>query len=467
MMIRVRARIPVHIMPKSMGQYFRMKSTAEASSASSDFLIPGFATVAGTEAFVSKAQLPLHHRFNRSQLCINPIIHGPPTRIVPATEEMQLLAQSLALNFSNCAYVYEHASGTYGARQRRSAMQRSSDKPASEWYQPGLHDVLQACKMPREQFVALAGLGRLPSGWAAGATREPEPASVSDLLTERLADACQLSGLRRIDFALLEVTDTDFVDGIVPGLDEALAWLGGAVEAELLQGFGVFIDTRPYSMHTPPQATSGPLAMYPSEMENRLSLQGSYCELVAYNISPTSAIPATYPMLPASLDQYNPAEYAEEGLNEINPFNTTLSRMSIDGFLARRGRGDGDVEGVTLPPGDTAKLTRILGYDEIQQREELHSGMAFPLASPPEGVQSEAAELICQVLDDLCPPLRSTPRLQDKTLRTILSIGIDCVVADADLAPLLGKLDVNPTQMLHSDDTDGLFGVFMLPEELT
>lgn len=448
-----------------MGQHLRMKSTADASAASPDFLMPGFATVAGTEAFVSKAQLPLHHRFHRTQLCINPVIHGPPTRIVPALEEMQLLAQSLALNSSNCAYVYEHSSGTYGVRQRRSALRKDNEKPATEWYQPGLCDVLQACKMPREQFVALAGLGRLPHHLADGAENGPASFCVSEILTERLANACQLSGLRRIDFALLEVSDADFVDGIVPGLDEALAWLGGAVEAEVLQGFGIFIDTRPYSLHTPPQATSGPLAMYPSETENRLSLPGSYCELVAYNISPTSAIPATYPMLPASLEQYNPAEYAEEGLKELNPLDRTLSRMSIDGFLARRGRGTDDVEDVT--PGDTAKLTQMLGHDELQQREELHSGMAFPLASPPGDMQSDAAELICQALDEMCPPLRSSPRLQDKTLRAVLSIGIDCIVADADLAPLLGQIQVHPEQMLHSDDTDGIFGVFMLPEELT
>jgi len=452
------------------GHRFRMMSTSNVNADSSDFLIPGFATVAGTEDFVSQAALPLHHRFHRTRLCISPVIHGPSTRIVPALEEMQLLAQSLAVNCINCAYVYEHASGTYGVRQRQSAVPQDTKRAAADWHQRGLREVLQACNVPRVKFVALAGLGRVPrtpqrhdlpeidSGGA------EEAQSVSDIFTERLADACQLSGLRRIDFALLEVNDVDFEDGIVPGLDEALAWMNGAVEAELLQGFGVFINIRPYALHTPPQATSGPLAMYPSEMENRLSLPGSYCEFVAYNVSPTSAIPATYPMLPASLEQYNPAEYAEEGLNELDPADRTLTRISMDGFLARRGRGDEDDTDDSL---DKAKLTKMLGYDEIKPSEELYHGMAFPLASPPAGVQSDAAELICQALDELCPQLRSSPRLQDKTLRAVLSIGIDCVVADADLAPLLGKIEVTSTQMLHSDDTDGVYGVFMLPQELT
>jgi hypothetical protein len=38
----------------------------------------GLATPDGTKRFVARSRLPLYHHFTRSNLMINPIIHGPP-----------------------------------------------------------------------------------------------------------------------------------------------------------------------------------------------------------------------------------------------------------------------------------------------------------------------------------------------------------------------------------------------------
>ena len=40
--------------------------------------ISGKATAAGTLAFVKDANIPLYHKFDKSGLFINPIIHGSP-----------------------------------------------------------------------------------------------------------------------------------------------------------------------------------------------------------------------------------------------------------------------------------------------------------------------------------------------------------------------------------------------------
>ena len=427
-------------------------------------LIPGFATKDGTELYITTSKLKLHHRFKRSQLCVGPVVHGPPTRIIPAQEEMQLLAHALINNGSNCAFVYDHSSGTYATRQFNTADKRLAQEPF-DWYQRGLSNVLQACNISRDQFVAIAGLGHVPSPHMLKSEGDSTTLSTSDILTERLVNACNFSGLNRIDYAILEIGDLDFIDGDIPELNEALSWLKSAVDANLLQGYGVLCDVRPYTFHTPPQATSGSLAMYPSIIETRLANESTNCEFVAYSISPTSAMPHTYPMLPASLDQYNPTEYAHEGLIETDILSRSLSRISVDGFLARRGRGLLDEEEDALSVSE--KNAKFLGQNVVNPDEKIHEGSPFPLVSAVPGMHSETAEYMCQVLDELCPHLQTTPRLQDKTLRVILSIGIDCVIADADLAPILGKHGVLPEHILHHEDTDDVFGVFMLPEELT
>lgn len=70
---------------------------------------------------------------------------------------------------------------------------------------------------------------------------------------------------------------------------------------------------------------------------------------------------------------------------------------------------------------------------------------------------------IAAQLDALCPPLSSTPRLQDKAIRAVLSIGVDVVVVDADCSAAMGPLGLLPADLLTSDDTDSLFGYFMIP----
>ena len=71
---------------------------------------------------------------------------------------------------------------------------------------------------------------------------------------------------------------------------------------------------------------------------------------------------------------------------------------------------------------------------------------------------------IAQQLDELCPKLLSTPRLEDKALRCVFSIGFECAAIDVDLLVRMegGRLGLQPSHMLTASDTDDIFGHFVL-----
>ena len=75
----------------------------------------------------------------------------------------------------------------------------------------------------------------------------------------------------------------------------------------------------------------------------------------------------------------------------------------------------------------------------------------------------EVAGSMGQALDHLCPPLRSSPLLETKALRAVLSVGVEVVVLDALLSAAIGKLDLSPEDALTADDTEGIFGTFGIP----
>jgi hypothetical protein len=141
--------------------------------------------------------------------------------------------------------------------------------------------------------------------------------------------------------------------------------------------------------------------------------------------------------------------------------------MGLDPF-ALKAIGELDREQVTEPPaGDT--------MDHLGEGE---GGPVTSNASSSDSIDAEAEtgtpdivlisgaypesteESIRQYLDDMCPALKSTPRLQDKALRAVMSVGIDVTVIDAELSASIGKLALKPSDLISSDETDELFGTF-------
>ena len=86
----------------------------------------------------------------------------------------------------------------------------------------------------------------------------------------------------------------------------------------LLHFYGIYMDFPPYSYHTPPLRSMSDYFITPGTIEESLYADLRYADLVVYQISPTTAIPATYPMLDPDIDlkrQYREvADVDEHGL---------------------------------------------------------------------------------------------------------------------------------------------------------
>lgn len=85
----------------------------------------------------------------------------------------------------------------------------------------------------------------------------------------------------------------------------------------------------------------------------------------------------------------------------------------------------------------------------------LVSGMGSP----------EVEKYFGQELDDHCVLLESTPRLQDKALRCVFSVGCELAIVDAELSAMLPKITLNPLDLLTADETSEVFGQFGVQKE--
>ena len=78
----------------------------------------------------------------------------------------------------------------------------------------------------------------------------------------------------------------------------------------------------------------------------------------------------------------------------------------------------------------------------------------------------EISDKFGEAMDTLCPALATTPKLEDKALRTVLSFGHEVVIVEPEIKPALGKLKLTPADLVGIDDVAHIFGGFMIPEEI-
>lgn len=143
-------------------------------------IVQGRATAHGTARFVEDSKLPLHHMFTKSNLKINPIIHGPPLAPnVLLSQRDQYLETAVKYNRSNCFYVYsenscEHINGEL-------------------WHYRKMENLLKKTQAKRENFVLMANLGLC----------SPEP------LGKRIREAAEMCDVSNLDFVVVEVSAED------------------------------------------------------------------------------------------------------------------------------------------------------------------------------------------------------------------------------------------------------------------
>jgi hypothetical protein len=78
----------------------------------------------------------------------------------------------------------------------------------------------------------------------------------------------------------------------------------------------------------------------------------------------------------------------------------------------------------------------------------------------------ELAGFFGELFDQICPRLKSTPLLEHKVLRVVMSYGHDLCVVEPEVCALMEKLSLSKSDILHIDEVANVFGGFMISEEV-
>lgn len=236
----------------------------------------------------------------------------------------------------------------------------------------------------------------------------------------------------------------------------------------------------------------GDFMMYPLSFEALVTESLKKCDLVIYPISPSITYPTTFPLMEGPVS----AEELAEGSSDDEDDDDNVDMIGDVRMLDERDfRADDDEDEDEDDEEDyDSKATKprlftraakdplwcFPGVNRMSLEEkqewalESHSAKLEGMVSIEEAglklvsglYDSETEKGLRDALDSLCPPLESTPKLQDKALRVVLSTEVEAVIVDADLAPLIGKLNITPAHFLHSNTTRHVFGKFILPNAM-
>lgn len=254
------------------------------------------------------------------------------------------MLQALSKHKSNAFFVYDHYTGTYGSCLQRE--EETAKNKRESWAAKSFEKILEVAGHKREEVVTIAGLGRMSA----------DDEDFETLLRERLAEARVKSGVVNIDYAVIELDTQSFARG-GDVLDNAVITLESLCsaqgEAKELQGYGIHLAVEPYVYHSPAQTKSGALAVLPSMVESAIGLKHyeeghampSHAEMMVYSCSPSTALPATYPMLeppievwdnalvepPTDLDLAAVEGLSEQEADEVELMRTTARALSEQG----------------------------------------------------------------------------------------------------------------------------------------
>eukprot|EP01038_Epipyxis_sp_PR26KG_P008494 gene8494-11480_t len=440
--------------------------------------ILGKATVDGTSNFISKANLPLHHTFNKVGLTISPIIHGAP-RTCPVDDDEKsyietMMLRAIHVNQSNCIVVYHNYD---------SMLDSVPSNIGKTWFTSSLPIIFRSGQVNREELVTIAHLGY--------------PKTKTEII-RCYQNACKLCDLEQIDIITIELDEALMRKRIKDhNLDQTIEALDELCASGKLQFYGIKMSFEPYIYHTPGNKVNGKFAQLPITMENTFDDVAKYAEMVIYPISPTTALPTTYPMLDPDKELYDVTLEDEETPESTRQF----TRVASDPLTCLRGEAwseeelkkqledhcNQQIEFARRKSESKAKPfdSPDLGMDDeidlgnvdekilkgMVEREQMLHGSDYTYSNHGRtewylisGLIPEIDQPLGDALNQICPPLASTPRLQDKALRIVLSVGIDIVMLDAELSAMVGKFSLTENDLIDATATDNVFGKFIMPE---
>jgi hypothetical protein len=177
--------------------------------------------------------------------------------------------------------------------------------------------------------------------------------------------------------------------------------------------------------------------------------------------------------------------------DDYNEADRLFTRVACDPFSCYRGHGiepeddkGADAEGgagddereetpESLAEKDPQALRAALESEKRRDNEEgRHEETGAPQPNDPVLflIDKVLPPNITQLLNDLlaraCPPLSSTPLLEDKVLRVCLSYGHEVCNVQPEVLTLLDDFTLKKSDLLTLDEAGRIFGGFMIPQEI-
>jgi hypothetical protein len=149
------------------------------------------------------------------------------------------------------------------------------------------------------------------------------------------------------------------------------------------------------------------------------------------------------------------AEAAQEEMNRLIEQAVTLADAEKESGSSTTGTAAAAPAVVRAPNPASDSDPDALRLEEMQDGMPMITGEFFIPAEE---------KVLQDSLDSFCPPLKSTPLLQDKGLRLVFSVGIDAVLLDADTSARLQKISLTASDMITPDDSADAFEQFYIPE---
>lgn len=170
--------------------------------------------------------------------------------------------------------------------------------------------------------------------------------------------------------------------------------------------------------------------------------------------------------------------YIVTGAASISPF--TFSRAAVHPLSCYRGHGN--------PLGDQSDpLSRLETMDEVnedalmaaveQHRQRLERDGLDKISGAPRPddpvvlmvnrvLPPDFSGFFGELFDRICPKLASTPLIEHKVLRIVMSYGHDLCVIEPEVCALMEKISLTKNDILHIDEVANIFGGFMISEEI-
>jgi hypothetical protein len=130
---------------------------------------------------------------------------------------------------------------------------------------------------------------------------------------------------------------------------------------------------------------------------------------------------------------------------------------------------DVDVDGSDESDNPVGSLVEVKDLAQAQRYLNSVQLISSTTTTPPDPYSllpsTETERAMQHILAELCPSLTNSVTLQEKTMRLLLSIGLDVLFVNSDYMHHIGRIDQYrlAEKPLSADESGEVFGSFLIP----